>query len=312
MATVTKLKAEVNNKNLPILGKDGNLYNYYCGRFVNKLLNYGVTPTLTERNALNAFIQNGIDNGWIEKVVYLLPFIGNSSNPLSGLVPLVDNVADYEISADSVNADAFTYNQDGTIKTLGNPNYSIPVIPLPITNDNMGGGMSLFMNKTYYNDEPTMSTVKCVVQIEKNNDIYFRFGIGYSTSNSLYNVVKQYRQNDELKNYSKINGSDFSSGNIGVFYAYYRDEDECKFKRYARLKGSDDPAQSMVGTLSDSTFDYVSDCKAVLSSSNVSLLYRVNMVAAFDPLTVNKADMDNFNTAVFTLMTALGRDIPTT
>ena len=98
MATVTKLKAAVNNKNLPILGEDGILYNYYFGRFFNKIVEKGYTPTSGEITALQEFIQNGINNGWIDIVKYFLPLVGDSSHLEAATVPLIDNVGNYEMS----------------------------------------------------------------------------------------------------------------------------------------------------------------------------------------------------------------------
>lgn len=96
--TVTKLKAEVFNKELPVLLEDGTITNYYFGQFLNTIAKYGYTPTTAEKNALSAFIKNGIDNGWIDDVYYCLPFIGDSNNPNAGIVPLIDNLDDYKMT----------------------------------------------------------------------------------------------------------------------------------------------------------------------------------------------------------------------
>jgi hypothetical protein len=98
MATVTKMKAAVINKSLPILGEDGNLYSYYFGRYFNKIVEKGYTPTSREITALSAFIQDGINNGWIDIVKYFLPLIGDSSHLDAAAVPLIDEVGNYEMA----------------------------------------------------------------------------------------------------------------------------------------------------------------------------------------------------------------------
>ena len=152
MATVTKLKAAVNNKNLPILGEDGNLYNYYVGRWMNKVNALGYSPSSTEINALNAFVQNGIDNGWIDKAVYLLPFVGSETIPLAGMIPLIDNVADYEPSVESMQTTDFEYIGGKINGFKGGSAF----IELPVKNyDVEGNAFSVFIDFRV----PNLSTI---------------------------------------------------------------------------------------------------------------------------------------------------------
>jgi hypothetical protein len=45
--------------------------------------------------AVGAFIEDGINKGWINHIKYFLPFIGNNTIPLAGAVPLIDGVDNY-------------------------------------------------------------------------------------------------------------------------------------------------------------------------------------------------------------------------
>ena len=145
MATITKLKGEVLNKNLPILLQDGSITNYYYGNFRNKLTEFGYTISQDEATAVEAFVQSGIKNGWIDYVQYLLPFIGDSTTPEAGVVPLIDNVdnyrmAEYDSSRDY--SDLFTFDQvTGKIKCVHTTSNAEP-ITTPVTFATQKKGLS--------------------------------------------------------------------------------------------------------------------------------------------------------------------------
>ena len=132
--TVTKLKAEVQNNNLPYLTESGSVEQYYVGRYIDALAELGYTLTASEKQAIDTFIQSGIDEGWIDEVKYFMPFIGSSSIPEATLVPLVDQVGDYEkLSTPST----LQVQTDGTV--LGS---KISKVKLPLKPAHLGDAIS--------------------------------------------------------------------------------------------------------------------------------------------------------------------------
>lgn len=122
MITVTRLKAQVDNTNLPILLEDGTITNYYSGKYISTLASVGYTISDAERTAINNFILSGIDKGWIPYVLYFNPFLGDSASPKAGVVPLIDQVSDYDLSiyeSDYNFANMFEYNSGGKISNYG-------------------------------------------------------------------------------------------------------------------------------------------------------------------------------------------------
>lgn len=133
--TVTKLKAEVQNNNLPYLTESGSVEQYYVGRYIDALTKVGYTLTTSEKQAVDAFIKSGIDEGWIDGVKYFMPFIGSSSTPKATLVPLVDQVGDYEeLSTPST----LQVQTDGST-ILG---AKISEVKLPLKPSHLGGAIS--------------------------------------------------------------------------------------------------------------------------------------------------------------------------
>ena len=144
MATVTKLKAQVDNINLPILGSDGKLYSYYYGRYFNVITEKGYTPTSGEKAALEAFIQNGIDNGWIDLVKYFLPLIGSADHLVAATVPLIDRVGDYAM-AEYDGTENFSNSFEvvgGKVKYYTRIDTPASIIKTPCAVASMSGGIS--------------------------------------------------------------------------------------------------------------------------------------------------------------------------
>lgn len=311
MATVTKLKAAVNNKNLPILGSDGKMYSYYVGRWQNAIAELGYTPTSEEIAALKAFINVGINNGWIEKVQYLMPFIGSETNPLQGMVPLIDNVADYELAVNSVDEKLFSYS-DGKIRCLGgrsdNNNISARI---PVNTSQLGYNQcfSPFVNVTLDTNTVT-SGVKGVFAFAQNNDNSERYGFrkGQYDSNFFGYGVKL--SGDTETDYKPITSSNMSSPcNVGVFQARFKnDNNEYKLKRYIFVSGEASARRDdMDGNLTGIQLPNSACNIYVGSNASASSLCDANVLSFMDARNLNSSDMYNFNRAVFALVTALGR-----
>lgn len=319
MATVTKLKAAVNNKNLPILGEDGNIYNYYVGRYMNKMSELGYDLTTTEIQAVNTLINTGINDGWINKVVYLLPFIGSETTPLTGIVPLIDNVADYELAEESVNSELFSYS-NGKIVCMGgrsdNGNISANI---PVNTSQLGftNCFSPFVNATL-DAETIQNGIKGVYTFANDTNGVSRFTCrkGQASNNNFVYGIRVYPEDSTV--FRNIEDSSFDEAfNVGIFQARYYNDDlaDNKIKRYIIVRGeSTSRGSDMTGETHSSTYlPNSSSCRiSVGSNSATPLILKVNLMAFMNPSTLTANDMYSFNQAVFALTTALGRDIPTT
>lgn len=309
MATVTKLKAAVNNKNLPILGSDGNLYNYYVGRWQNILAENGYIPSASEISAVNAFIENGINNGWIDKVKYLMPFIGSESAPITGMVPLIDNVAQYNLVEQTVDAKLFSYS-GGKIACLGGRDDNSNInAQTPINTSQLGttNCFSPFVCVTL--DANTVTEgIKGVITFAKDVNNKSRYTI---RKNTIFEYGMRVDASIET-DYKSIIGSNITTPcTTGIFMArYYNDttgRDE--FKRYIILDGEDSPKNlDMIGNKSIEIPTTESPYNIFVGSNfSFSILVKVNVIAYMDVTTLGTNDMLAFNQAVFTLTTALGR-----
>ena len=129
--TVMKLKARVNNDNLPYLRENGSMDTYCVGRYLDKLAEVGYTPTNAEETAIRTFVNSGIEEGWINKIRYFLPLIGSSAKPDAVRVPLIDKIADYELPTGG----SFTFSDGGV--NIDN------AMTLPFTLDKLEGKVDL-------------------------------------------------------------------------------------------------------------------------------------------------------------------------
>lgn len=315
MTTVTKLKAAVNNKNLPVLGEDGNIYSYYVGRYMNKMSELGYTLTSTELQAVNTFINDGISDGWIDKVVYFMPFIGTETTPLQGMVPLIDNVANYELAVNSV-GNIFSF-ENGKIKSFGGSSNCIGTAEIPVTNFDLGtpDAFSTFINVNYLAaNGDDKSDIKGSFASAQDSENIARFSIrkGKKNGASQPNSMTAGRRLDEQSeiNFITLFGTDYiEDAQLGIFAAIYNNpNDSINRKTYAITKGSNTPAwvANFIGNVT------MPKCTYVIGSSIRSLTTVTNCMAFLKPHNITESDMYNFNQAVFALTTALGRDIPTT
>ena len=314
MATVTKLKAAVNNKNLPILGEDGNIYNYYVGRYIKKMSELGYTLTSTELQAVNTFVNAGISDGWIDKVAYFMPFIGTETTPLQGMVPLIDSISDYELAVNSVGT-IFSF-ENGKIKSFGGSSNCIGITKIPVTNFDLGtpDAFSIFINVNYLaanGDEE--KTVKGTFAYANDSENIARFSMrkgrsGSAPANSM-NVGRRLDGQSEIT-FIGISGTSYiEDAQLGIFAAIYNNpNDSINRKLYAITKGDNTP------TFETSSIINVAmpKCTYVIGGNVRSMTTVTNCMAFLKPHNITEFDMYNFNQAVFALTTALGRDIPTT
>lgn len=313
MATVTKLKAAVNNKNLPILGEDGNIYNYYVGRYANKMSELGYDLTTTEIQALNTLINTGINDGWINKVVYLLPFIGSETTPLTGIVPLIDNVADYELAEESVDSKLFSYS-NGKIVCMGgrsdNDNISANI---PVNTSQLGFTkcFSPFVNATL-DAETIQPGVYGVYTFAKDTDDVARFTCRKGSGSARSFMYGMRTDPEGSTDFHAIEGSSFDEAcNVGIFMARYYNDDlaDNKLKRYVIVRGeSTSKSSDMTGNTYSIDLPNSSSCRiSVGSNHTLPLKLKVNLMAFMNPSILTADDMYSFNQAVFALTTALGR-----
>lgn len=212
MGTLIKLKAEVNNTELPILGSDGKITDYYVGRLRNKIMELGGTVTDAEVNALTALIEDGKTNGWINKVAYFLPFIGNKSVPFAGAVPLIDNYGNWEMSeyanADEVTEDLFAYDSNNRIKSMGyQGSTSSAYLKTPVKASNLGNSIGTFASFTLYKvTDDQMS----FTSLYNPNDVYitlrmYSFGQEYGLNCYYDEVTKQLENVNSVADGTNIN-----------------------------------------------------------------------------------------------------------
>lgn len=314
MATVTKLKAAVNNKNLPILGDDGKLYNYYVGKWSNALVENGYTPSVSEISAANTFIENGINNGWINKVKYLMPFIGIESAPITGMVPLIDNIAQYNLIEQTVNAKLFSYNY-GKIACLGGRTDNINIYAkLPINTSQLGTPncfspiICAVIDEKVQEGDFTRGIITYAAdindrsryQVRKNSiSDYFEFGVRVNPSQDT--------------NFVPIKGSDITiPGNASIFMARYHNDitNRNEFKRYIMIDKKSSPISAdMRGDIgvempTDGPYEIFLGHP---NDSSTPMSVKVNLVAYMDVTTLTANDMLKFNQAMFAFMKAIGR-----
>lgn len=320
MSTVTKMKAAVNNKNLPILGEDGNLYNYYVGRYTNKLSEFGVYLTTSEQAALNAFIDAGVENGWIDKVKYFLPFIGAESSPISGIVPLIDNVSDYELSVDSVDSSAFTFS-NGKIFAFGNRNINSEVsIKIPVKTDDLSNGcngLSVYFNIRYDAEDLTnFSRGQVINCVDNDNKPFIGVFVGSDGLNPN-NKMQSKRRREPSVDANMVAIYPTTSDNIdevcqfGTYSdVHYNQNNEC-ISRVHVMKMKDEiisgPVRSIMSNAAlTEIIYYPGTYDIVLGGPNTPPKALINCLSIMD-VTVNSNDMYSFNQAVFALTASLGR-----
>lgn len=109
---VTKLKGVVDNNRLPVITEDGKVFDYYVGRYYDKLKSENYSLTDTEINAITTFVKDGIDKGWIDYMLYFLPFIGDKEHYIAGCWPLIDNLLNYSQRCTVGSSLVFAYDEN--------------------------------------------------------------------------------------------------------------------------------------------------------------------------------------------------------
>ena len=144
MTTVTTLKGEVSGK-FPVLTKYGVMQYSELGQYLNAMDKWGYTFTTAQVAALTAFYKAGYDNGWIDKLLYVMPFIGNSNAYKAAAVPMIDRFSDYNPALIGASGQNFPFNDDYSkyFTVDGNDNVLSAV---PYRTD-----MILVMNLSLYN-----------------------------------------------------------------------------------------------------------------------------------------------------------------
>lgn len=124
--TLITLKDTVVGDNFPVLTNHGIIDNTYIGTFIYNVEKAGYILTNGQIEALNAFWEAGEQGGWINSLMYMLPFIGSREYPKAAAVPLIDKFGggDYlkivkpSIGIDSEDdnySDFFAYDSSGNV-----------------------------------------------------------------------------------------------------------------------------------------------------------------------------------------------------
>ena len=324
MATVTKLKAAVNNKNLPILGLNGNLYSYYYGNYFNKIVEKGYTPTLSEKEALEAFIQDGVNNGWIDIVDYFLPLIGDSTHLSAATVPLIDNIGNYameEYDGTEDFSNSFEVNSvNNKIKYYHRAQYTSSQLKSPCTVSSMNGGISF----SGYIPTPEVFTVG-----DTYNDYYasigdenkYFFGIRFSQvpSGTKYHTIGY------LKNTTDTAMTHLTIGHPSREIIEYLNEHEKSLIVSYALYKKDGAVKRLRGFLDEvgnksfensvppgdevqyPDYSYVTNKMIFGSRTNLVPEQKFGCIAVLNAPIVTETKINYYNSAVYTLMIALGK-----
>lgn len=89
MTTLTTLKGIVTG-DFPILTDYGIVENRDLGLYLNAMSECNYTFTENKLAAVTAFFETGKKYGWLDKLLYVLPFIGNSETFKAAAIPMVD------------------------------------------------------------------------------------------------------------------------------------------------------------------------------------------------------------------------------
>ena len=121
MSTVTKIKGTFDNDKLPVLTSEG-LKNYYYGKYINGLAGQGYTLTVSQKTAVENFINFLTENNLIKYIQTIFPFIGNSANPKGAKVPMIgDKLLDFADNYDGLvydSTDIIGINKNPKVDTL--------------------------------------------------------------------------------------------------------------------------------------------------------------------------------------------------
>lgn len=313
MATVTKLKAAVNNKNLPILGNDGNMYNYYAGRWRNKLSELGYNPTSSEINAVELFIESGIQDGWIDEVKYFMPFIGLQSTPLTGMVPLIDQIADYNLAVETVNEKLFNYSNGKIIGIGGRDDNESTRTLLPITVYQINSALEYAIS--FYFDCTIASS-----DLEVGS-IYGQLMSVYATDNSDYIAIRKgglagatqsfrwlYRLNGETSDDKSIAlelpTNEETPKELSVIWSIYK-LNGTKYRVRTNMRQGDSALRNFTRV---ETTEVIPETVSnyCIGQTTKKLPTKINIIAVLNPL-ISTDKFLNYSNAVFNLTLALGR-----
>lgn len=318
MITVTKLNSRVYNKDLKVLGYDGNLYESVIGNYLNTLHRVGGSIISEELDAIKTFISSGHSNGWIQYVKYLLPFIGGKNEYLSGIVPLIDTVDDYNLSLyNKYNEDfssMFEYDSNNRIKRLcyeaSNLNFNIP-----IKSSDMENGITFMTSLNYVNLNDFIGKISYMA-VSNNTDgetiIGYRANCNVDTP--VFDMI--------YKNINPEGGNTFpivflkefmqeiqSKGVVNLFLSHRKINDELHYTRYiSNSENSKTNYDSLITgynipSLNEEQFNYISLNYAKNFSGFLPRLF----YAFLDP-NIPKDILLQFDKDIHILLKSLGRN----
>ena len=308
------MKASVDNTNLPILNEDGTISNYYIGRFKSALLSVGYELPQVKEAALNAFIEDGIQKGWIDYVDYMLPFIGNSDHQNAAFAPLIDRLGDYVIPVpDDTDAHitAALHFSGTDVTGFGSSTDAayptIITIPLDYTRYK---GVSVLTRL----NENNIGGNSYICAHSKNDAILL--GIRRSPADSNLQMSKR----DSVEDESSTNISQFNMASYGTFdllISIYADKDDGSNRRnlYIKTVGTLEPSLNLYHrTYSNGPVDFSSlgdmDFKikrSITGYPNCAFTGYLPYWMAINPY-IPQNNISDLVKAVETLCTALGRD----
>ena len=304
MGTLITLKADVYNDSLPVLLPDGSTSEYYIGRMINKMNEFGFAPNTVEKNAIATFIADGKAKGWIDYIKYFLPFIGDADHYKAAAVPLIDKLYDYSVFENPVTSatpsQAFTY-KDNRIAGLGSTDSSTAnrVMLLPLKVADMNGGLTVIMTVNI----PTSSASSKELFTIANSSIETQYYVATNLNVNKLNFT------DKNENTFLLNVTTGGIGEQNLAAAYFTENGNQTYYRFHQpINGEANVYKST--TTSELALPFVdTECIFRLggrNNPNASVLALFRSFAVFDPA-IPTNQMKQYSTAVFALNTALGR-----
>lgn len=310
MATVTRLKAEVDNKNLQVLLPDGNVTSYYAGRFINRLSEMGYAISQTEKSAIEAFVNSGLSNGWIEDVQYFLPFIGDSVHASAGIVPLIDNIDNYkmlEFDAERDYSTLFEFDVNGKIKSLHAQSNSVQGIKTPVNYALQNRGASFICNVRFGDFSAFTYLFRGENDVEYNSTTNYVRG-RFQSGTEAFRLQKTSSINLSITVIDSAIGAAKAAGvNLNMSYRSFKEEDNTfkggAFVEYGSTKVYREPA-----TISNEGFTtgWVDLDYGKYIVGQAFNLHYLKAFAFINPI-ITQSRLERLSTDIKTLVTALGR-----
>lgn len=289
MSTVTKIKGVIDNPNLPVITDEG-LQPYYYGVFINNLSNQDYAMNSRQKVAVKVFLDYLMDNGLLDYIQTIYPFICSQENVNGAKVPLIGNaLLDFNSSFNS-----FDVREGEIIGITGMPAVSSLKLSDVQPNDFVGGAISF--NKTATTDSGNWNNV--VAGFNSTEEIYaFKY-----QNNKL--IIKARKDAGTLIGYQATDSLDKSSAGSVYMLACFGDGKYCRYAKTNNSSSLDSGSASTTPPVAMTESDMNATLQATSSWSRVQTLTSMT----FFKRMLTKEQAKVYVTGLEAFMTALGRN----